>query len=98
MPSFEPQNESVHKQHALMFKNDKFIFNAQKDLVLSMPYWFISNLQPGGQFTPLDNEWHSNLKKKIKKRKIELHQTNQACEAIKDKLRWKWYHYIEEFQ
>jgi hypothetical protein len=61
MPSFEPQNESVCKQHALMFKNDKFTFNPQKDLVLSMPYWFVSNLQPGSQFTPLDNKWLRNL-------------------------------------
>jgi hypothetical protein len=69
MPSFEPQNELVCKRHAFMFKNDKFTFNAQKDLVLSMPYRFVSNLQPGGQFTPLDNEWHRNLKKNLKKQK-----------------------------
>ncbi len=30
--------------------------------------------------------------------KIELHQTNEACEAIKDESCWKSYHYIEEFQ
>jgi hypothetical protein len=24
MPSFEPQNETVHKQHAIMFKHDKY--------------------------------------------------------------------------
>ncbi len=34
----------------------------------------------------------------VKKGKIELHQTNLACQAVKDKLRWKLYHYIEEFQ
>ncbi len=27
MPSFEPQNETVHKQHAIMFKHDKFTFH-----------------------------------------------------------------------
>ncbi len=27
MPSFEPQNETVRKQHASMFKHDKFTFN-----------------------------------------------------------------------
>jgi hypothetical protein len=41
MPSFEPQNETVHKQHAVMFKHDKFMFHSQKDLVLSMPYQFV---------------------------------------------------------
>jgi hypothetical protein len=74
-----------------MFKNDKYTFNAQKDLVLSMPYWFVSNLQTGGQFTPLVNEWHRNLIFSYKS-KIELHQTNQSCEAIKDKLHWKLHH------
>ncbi len=27
MPTFEPQNQSVRKQHAAMFKNDKFTFH-----------------------------------------------------------------------
>ncbi len=56
MPSFEPQNETVCKQHAIMFKHDKFMFHPQKDLVLSMPYQFVANLEPG-QFTPLDTQW-----------------------------------------
>jgi hypothetical protein len=53
MPSFEPQNKTVRKQHAIMFKHDKFRLHPQKDLVLSMPYQFVANLEPG-QFTPLD--------------------------------------------
>jgi hypothetical protein len=60
MPSFEPQNLSVRKWHASMFKNDKSTFNPQKDMVLSMPYQFVANLKPG-QFTPLDNQWLKNL-------------------------------------
>ncbi len=52
MPCFEPQNE-VCKQHAVMFKHDKFTFHPQKDLVLSVPYQFVANLD-SGQFTPLD--------------------------------------------
>jgi hypothetical protein len=66
MPSFEPQNESLCKQHATMFKNDKYMFNPWKDLVLSMPYQFVANLEPG-QFTPLDIQWLKNLKR-IKKK------------------------------
>jgi hypothetical protein len=62
MPSFEPQNETVCKQHAVMFKHDKFMFHPQKDLVLSMPYQFVANLEPG-QFTPLDKLWLKNVKK-----------------------------------
>ncbi len=62
MPSFEPQNETVHKQHAVMFKQDKFTFHPQKDLVLSMPYQFVANLEPG-QFTQLDIQWLKNVKK-----------------------------------
>ena len=42
MPSFEPQNHSVLKQYTTMFKNDKFTFHPQKDLVLSMTYQFVA--------------------------------------------------------
>jgi hypothetical protein len=62
MPSFEPQNETVHKRHAVMFKHDKFTIHPQKDLVLSLPYQFVPNLEPG-QFTPLDKLWLKNVKK-----------------------------------
>jgi hypothetical protein len=62
MPFFEPQNETVCKQHATMLKHDKFTFHPRKDLVLSMPYQFIANLEPG-QFTSLDIQWLKNLKK-----------------------------------
>jgi hypothetical protein len=49
MPSFEPQNETVHKRHAIMFKYNKYTFHPQKDLVLSMPVslfliWNLVNL------------------------------------------------------
>jgi hypothetical protein len=69
MPSFEPHNEIVRKRHAVMFKNDKFTFHPQKDLVLSMPYQFVANLEPD-QFTPLDNLWIKNVKKILKKAKL----------------------------
>jgi hypothetical protein len=62
MPSFEPQHQLVCKQHATMFKNEKFTFNPQKDLVLSMPYQFVVNLELG-EFTPLDKFWLKNVKK-----------------------------------
>jgi hypothetical protein len=62
MPSFEPQNETVCKQHAVMFKHDKLTFHPQKDLVLSMQYQFVVNLELG-QFTPLDELWLKNVKK-----------------------------------
>jgi hypothetical protein len=62
MPSFKPQNKTVCKQHAVMYKHDKFTFHPQKDLVLSMPYQFVANLELG-QFTPLDIQWLKNVKK-----------------------------------
>jgi hypothetical protein len=46
MRSFEPQNKTVCKQHSGMFKHDKYIFHPQKDLVLSMPYKCVANLEP----------------------------------------------------
>ena len=52
-----------------MFKNDKFTFHPQKDMVLSMPYQFVANLEPG-QFTPSDKLWLKNVKKIIKKAKL----------------------------
>jgi hypothetical protein len=69
MPSFEHQNQSVRKQHTTMFKNDKITFHPQKDLVLSMPYQFVVNLELG-KFTPLDKFWLKNVKKILKKAKL----------------------------
>jgi hypothetical protein len=69
VPSFEPQNQSVCKQHAIFFKNDKYTFNPWKDLVHSMPYWFVAKLE-SGQFTPLNNRWLKNLKRILKKAKL----------------------------
>jgi hypothetical protein len=62
MPSFEPQNETVREQHPTMLKHDKLTFHPQKDLILSMPYQFVANLEPG-RFTPLDVQWLKKLKK-----------------------------------
>jgi hypothetical protein len=71
MPSFESQNETVCKRHAVMFKHDKFTFHPQNDLVLSMPYQFFANLEPG-QFTPLDKLWIRNVKKILEKAKLNF--------------------------
>jgi hypothetical protein len=49
-----------------MFKNDKFTFHPWKDLVLSMLYQYVVNLELG-EFTPLDEFWLKNVKK-FKKR------------------------------
>jgi hypothetical protein len=68
MPSFERQNQSVRKRHTTMFKNDKFMFHPEKDLVLSMPYQFVVNLELG-KFTPLEKFWLKNVKK-LKKAKL----------------------------
>jgi hypothetical protein len=97
MPSFEPQNQSVRKQHATKIKNDKFTFHPQKDSVLSMPYQFVVNLELG-EFTQLDKFWLKNVKKFKKKGKVEFHETIKACEAIEDKLHWKSNHVIQEIQ
>jgi hypothetical protein len=46
MPSFKPQNQSVCKRHGTMFKHDKYTFHPRKDLILSMPYQCVANLEP----------------------------------------------------
>ena len=38
-------------------------------MVLSTPYQFVANLEPG-QFTPLDTQWLKNLKKILKEAKL----------------------------
>ena len=68
MPSFEPRNKTVGIRHAGMFKNDKYTFHPQKDLVFSMPYDFVANLNPG-HWTSLDNLWLKNVQKILKKAK-----------------------------
>ena len=65
-----------------MFKNDKYTFHPQKDLVFSMPYDFVANLK-SNHWTPLDILWLKSVKKDIKKGKDKLHQTNKACKATK---------------
>jgi hypothetical protein len=52
-----------------MFKNDKYTFNPWKDLVLSMPYQCIANLEPV-QFTSLDIQWLKDLKRMLKQAKL----------------------------
>jgi hypothetical protein len=51
-----------------MFKHDKYTFHPQKDLVLSMPYEFVANLEPG-KFTSLDKLWIKRVRKILKKAK-----------------------------
>ncbi len=69
MPSFEPQNETVCKRHATMFKNDKFTFHPKKDLLLSMLYQFVVNMKLG-EFTPLGKLRLKNVKNFFKKAKL----------------------------
>jgi hypothetical protein len=69
MPFFEPQNKTVRKQHAVMFKHDKYTFYPQKDLILSMLCQSVANLEPG-QFTLLDKLWLKSVKKILKKAKL----------------------------
>ncbi len=68
MPSFEPQNKTVCIRHAGMFKHDKYTFHPQKELVFSMPYDLVANLNPG-HWTSLDNLWLKNVQKILKKAK-----------------------------
>jgi hypothetical protein len=66
MPSYEPQNTSVCTRHSKMFKHDAFTFHPNDDLVMSLPFKFIKDLEVG-KYTPLDKLWlkrlHANLEK-----------------------------------
>ncbi len=46
------------------------MFHSQKDLVLSMPWQFVVDLELG-EFTPLDKFWLKNVKKISKKAKLD---------------------------
>jgi hypothetical protein len=87
MPSLEPQNETVRKQHSVLFKhdNDKFTFHPKKDLALSMPYQFVANLEPG-QFTPLDKLWLKIVKKILKKAKLNSIKQIRLVRLSKTKI------------
>jgi hypothetical protein len=68
MKSVELQNKTSRKRHSVMFKHDKYTFHPQKDLVLSMPYEFVANLEPG-KFTSLDKLWLKSVRKILKNAK-----------------------------
>ncbi len=51
-----------------MLKHDKYTFHPQKYLVLSIPYEFFANLEPG-EITSLDKLWLKSVRKILKKAK-----------------------------
>jgi hypothetical protein len=51
-----------------MFKHDKDTFHPQKDVVFSMPYEFVANLEPS-KLTSLDKLWLKSVRKILKKAK-----------------------------
>ncbi len=65
MPSYESQNTSVCMRHSKMFKHDAFTFHPNHDLVMSLPFKFIEDLEVD-KYTPLEKLWlkrlHANLK------------------------------------
>jgi hypothetical protein len=66
MPSYEPQNTFVCTRHSKMFKHDAFTFHPNDDLVMSLPFKFIEDLEVS-KYTLLEKSWlkrlHANLKK-----------------------------------
>jgi hypothetical protein len=46
-----------------------------------MPYQFVANLQPD-QFTPLDNQWLKNVKKFLKKTKLNSIKQNKLVRQL----------------
>jgi hypothetical protein len=44
MDQYEVSNATIQARHPKMFKNDTYIFDASKELVMCMPFDFINSL------------------------------------------------------
>ncbi len=64
MNNYKVSNNSIRRRHSDMFKNDDFFFCPTNDLVKSMPFDFVNNLN--GKLTKLDKKWLQGIEKTLK--------------------------------
>ena len=57
---YEPKDLAICKHHSKLFKDDNYEFYAGDDLIKSMPFEFIHNLEVD-KFTTLPKVWHKNV-------------------------------------
>jgi hypothetical protein len=66
MDQYEKSNATIQARHPKLFKNDTYIFDASKELVMRMPFDFINGLKDK-KWTHIDNKWLVKLAKHLKK-------------------------------
>ena len=66
MDQYEESNAAIQARHPKLFKNDTYIFDASKQLVMYMPFDLINGLKDE-KWTRIDNKWLLKLMKHLKK-------------------------------
>jgi hypothetical protein len=66
MDQYEESNATIRARHLKLFKNDTYIFDTSKELVMCMPFDFIDGLKDK-KWTRIDNKWLVKLVKHLKK-------------------------------
>jgi hypothetical protein len=62
--NFEVDNDSLRDRHPDIFKNQEFLFCPTNDLIKSMPYDFVDELEEN-KWTKLDKKWLKGVKKTL---------------------------------
>ena len=73
--TYQHGNTNVQDRHSTMFREDTFTFTPFDELLISMPFEFISNLKVGA-WTCIDNNWLRRLNKYL------THADNHAIKQI----------------
>ncbi len=66
MDQYEESNATIQARHSKLFKNDTWIFDANKELVMCMPFDFINGLKDKKK-TRNDYKWLVKVMKHLKK-------------------------------
>jgi hypothetical protein len=65
MDEYEESNATIQARHPKLFKDDTYMFDASKELVMCMPLDFINGLK-GKKWTCIDHKWLAKLMKHLK--------------------------------
>jgi hypothetical protein len=59
MDQYEESNSTIQVRHPKLFKNDTYIFDESRELVMCMPFDFISGLKDKNGLILTRNGWSS---------------------------------------
>jgi hypothetical protein len=66
MNEYEESNATIQARHPKLLKDDTYMFEESKELVMCMPFYFINGLKDK-KWTCIDNKWLVRLMKHLKK-------------------------------